>query len=611
MRDSLTPGSKSQSPGPKGEAAAEKSPENTVNSGIAGQSREQKKAPHLSYLDILKILNIRNLHFNFRSTLLIVSVVAAVVPLVTLAGAVWIVGSTTLQRQAADRLTASASDHQTRIEHWLDSLTVTLYEVTAAQPPLTDLMTSNFSGLNDRLQQAFLAQPISPATQGFSEYMLVGTDGRLLAATNPQRDLPPTRDCSSRVICVFGPFSESASGSGQFRLGVQYPLLDSHSQPIGALIGLTDARYFDTLMDQNASYLIGDAGDLRWLPGYGPFPNSQVNPPILARGVGISAAGTYAGVFDSPAEGVATYIPLLDAWLVHEEALSTIEQPLAVILPLTLALLALALAFILIGNRWLAGRLAQEQTVLRQQLAARESDLAELREAGQLRNHSMAGMSHELRTSLSATLNFSGFLLDGLFGDLSSEQLEPTRQIHDSAQHLLDLINDLLDMAKVEAGQIQLFPIDFDPAPVFEQAIATLRALTLGKPVEVRSDLPRAWPMLHADRRRVLQILLNLVANAAKFTEAGIITIRVHIYTNRLEVRVEDSGPGIDPADVKALFEPFRQGHNALLLEKGGTGLGLPLSRIFARMQGGDVQYEPGEHGGSTFIFWLPLTSPS
>jgi len=100
---------------------------------------------------------------------------------------------------------------------------------------------------------------------------------------------------------------------------------------------------------------------------------------------------------------------------------------------------------------------------------------------------------------------------------------------------------------------------------------------------------------------------LNLVSNAAKFTEQGAITLRVHVYATRLEIRIEDSGSGVDPADVPHLFEPYRQGYNALLLEKGGTGLGLPLSRIFARMHGGDLDYLSSETGGAVFICWIPL----
>jgi len=413
------------------------------------------------------------------------------------------------------------------------------------------------------------------------------------------------RNCPIQVICVFGPFTEN----GQPRLGVQYPLLDAHSQPVGSLIGLTDAHYFDALLDRE-SYLLGESGDLRWLPGYGPFSSTHLGFPTLDRSPSVSAPAVYSGIYGDPAEGVAVYIPLLDAWLIEEEAVSAIEQPIAFLPPLGLGLAALVIATVLIGNRWLMARFGREQTALQEQVAVRDRELAGLREAAQLRNLSMAGMSHELRTSVSATLNFSGFLLDGLFGELSADQLEPTRQIHDNAQHLLELINDLLDMAKVEAGQIQLFPTDFDPAPIIEQAVATLQALTLGKPVTIQTDLPRTWPTIHADRRRVLQILLNLVSNAAKFTEEGTIMLRAHVHETRLEVRVEDSGPGVASTDVATLFEPFHQGHNALLMEKGGTGLGLPLSRILARMQDGDVSYEPGARGGSTFVFWLPIKPP-
>jgi len=204
-------------------------------------------------------------------------------------------------------------------------------------------------------------------------------------------------------------------------------------------------------------------------------------------------------------------------------------------------------------------------------------------------------------------LNFSGFLSDGLFGELNTDQGEMVRQIHGSSQHLLELINDLIDIAQVQAGQMRLFVREYDPAPVFEQAIATLHSLVLERPITVQTDLPRAWPTLHGDKRRVLQILLNLISNAAKFTERGTITVRVHTYPRRLLVRVEDSGLGVDPAAAAHLFEPFAGGYNLPGQEKGGTGLGLALSKIFAQMHGGDLSYQPGEAGGAVFILTLPL----
>ena len=534
------------------------------------------------------------------------------IPLAGLSVAIWLTASNSLERQATERLTSIVSTRQIQLERWLDSLSAQLYTLSLDDPALTaSLVTHNPDDALIRTAKGRYTGALSAG--GFVELILVNWDNRLLTATSPDRQTPPDRSCIARAICVFGPFSETTRGSTHYWLGIQYPILDAQSQAAGELIGLVDAQKLDSLLGIQADpinplvYLIDENDSLYWLPGYGAIPNAHIAFPALSCEIGISVPVNYADVSGTAVEGVATYIPLLNAWLIAEQPKAQINESLNLLPSLTAGLGALALAATLIVSRLLFRSIQDEQIALRDGLAAQDNALAELREAGMVRNQTIADMSHELRTSLSATLNFSGFLLDGLFGPLTEDQIEPTSQIHDSAQHLLALINDLLDVAKFEAGQMQLFKTDFNPEPLFEQTVATARALTLGKPVTVQTDFPRNWPTLHADRRRLLQILLNLVANAAKFTESGTITVRAHVQSARFEVRVEDTGAGIDLAEVKTVFEPYRQGHNAALLEKGGTGLGLPLSRIFAQMHDGDVSYEPGTQGGSTFIFWLPL----
>ncbi|MHB8625458.1 MAG: sensor histidine kinase [Aggregatilineales bacterium] len=539
----------------------------------------------------------------------------ALLPLAVFGVAAWRIGANALYGQATDRLIADLTYQQTQIESWLDSLIGRLNTLSAADPTFPDQLAGQAT--QDAAVQLLKPQLNGAiSSDGFGELILFGQDNRLLASTNKSRRSLLEHPCAVRTICIFGPFTDDETDPGGQRiwLGVQYPILDSQSVLAGALVGLVEARRLDAFLPAypggQLSYLLAPDHSVLWLTGFGTLPNNHIAFPALDQLVGISAPQEFSGASSSRAEGVATFIPLLNAWLIDERPIDIVEQPLTFIRPLTLALAAITLAVILLASRMLTTRLARSQAGLRGQIADRDTTLAELRAADQMRNQSIAHMSHELRTSLSATLNFSGFLLDGLFGSLAEEQIEPTRQIHDSARHLLEMINDLLDIAKTEAGQMQLMVAAFDPVPIFDQALATLRALTLSKPVTIQTDLPRVWPIIRGDRRRVLQILLNLVSNAARFTDEGVITIRVHVYPTRLEVRVEDSGAGIDLADVPILFEPFRQGHNAVLLDKGGTGLGLPLSRIFARMHSGDVTYEPGAHGGSTFILSLPLDVP-
>ncbi len=578
---------------------------------------EMRKAPGL--IDLLprppdRAIDAQESRHGWHSLLLALLLGVAFVPLLVFGILANMLAFNANQRQALDRLVVNASNREAQIENWIDALNVNLYRLTINDPALHDALQTET--MTPPLVQSTLSRfrsALSP--NGLQEITLISWDNRILVSTNETRQLLPERTCAPRVVCPFGPFQEN----GRAVMGVQYPFVGDQSQQIGLLIGLADTRQLDTILGNRAglgisgiAYLIGADGSLHWLPGYGPLPQTRVTFPGLSQNVTPSEPVSYTGISGATVQGYATFIPLLNAWLIVEQAADEINQPIAALLPLTLALLALTLAAILVTSRIASRRVDRQFAGLSTQVAQLDATLDSVRNADQLKSLTIANMSHELRTPINATLNFSGFLLDGLFGTLTVDQTELIRQMHASSQHLLELINDLLDMSKIEAGQMRLFVTEFDPAPVFDQAIATLRSLTLSKPIRVEVDLPRAWPTLRGDRRRILQILLNLVSNAAKFTDHGTITLRVHVYATHLEIRIEDSGTGIDPADVPNLFEPFRQGYNALLLEKGGTGLGLPLSRIFARMHGGELNYLPGEHlpgerGGAVFVCQLPL----
>jgi len=540
--------------------------------------------------------------------LLKVLLVAALLPTISLAIAANVLVFTLGQRQAVDRLNTAVSERQTALEHWLDDLNVSLYVITrtdAAVQALTQELPLSDDMLHDA--RADFAKLLRPDT--LNEITLVSWDNRILTSTSPNRLSLPPRLCGPRAICLFGPFREN----GRVWIGVQYPIIDAQSQTNGEVIGLADASMFDRVLGNRAglgstgnAYLVNADGGLYWLPGHGPL-DTRVAIPDLTHNVTPSEPLTYSGAYDSNVLGTSVFIPLLNTWLIVEQSTSEIMQPSASLLLLTISMLALLIAAVLVASRLTGRRIDQRLRSTAERVTQLDAALDTLRQADQQKNLAVANMSHELRTPINATLNFSGFLLDGLFGTLTPDQTELVRQMHGSSQHLLDLINDLLDISKIEAGQMRLFVTDYDPAPVFDQAIATLNGLTREKPIRVEVDLPRTWPTVRGDKRRMLQILLNLVSNAAKFTEQGAITLRVHVYATRLEIRIEDSGSGVDPADVPHLFEPYRQGYNALLLEKGGTGLGLPLSRIFARMHGGDLDYLSSETGGAVFICWIPL----
>jgi len=235
-----------------------------------------------------------------------------------------------------------------------------------------------------------------------------------------------------------------------------------------------------------------------------------------------------------------------------------------------------------------------------------EDKSRQLEVASQHKSEFLANMSHELRTPLNAIIGFSEVLNERMFGELNEKQEEYLKDIYSSGQHLLSLINDILDLSKVEAGRMELEVTDFDLPVAIDNALilvrerASRRGITLGCAIDDRVGTVRG------DERKVKQVLLNLLSNALKFTpEGGRIDVHTAMKEGMAEISVADTGVGIAPEDQEAIFEEFRQVGTADKKVEG-TGLGLALSRKFIELHGGRiwVQSEPGK--GSTFSFTLP-----
>jgi signal transduction histidine kinase len=221
----------------------------------------------------------------------------------------------------------------------------------------------------------------------------------------------------------------------------------------------------------------------------------------------------------------------------------------------------------------------------------------------------LASMSHELRTPLNSIINFTKFVSNGTMGDVNEQQKETLGEVITSGQHLLGLINDVLDMSKIESGSLRLFvEEDIDLAPILQSVVKSGRSLLADKPIALETELPAELPRIRADRQRVLQILLNIMSNACKFTEKGSITLIASTHNGSIEIAVKDTGPGIAAGDFEAVFEPFSQTTTGL--RKGsGTGLGMPISRRLAEAHGGQLQLESTVGQGTMFRVVLPVKS--
>ncbi|MCX7680416.1 MAG: ATP-binding protein [Anaerolineae bacterium] len=230
-----------------------------------------------------------------------------------------------------------------------------------------------------------------------------------------------------------------------------------------------------------------------------------------------------------------------------------------------------------------------------------------LRELDRSKRRFLVNMSHELRTPLTNIIGFSRLMLKGIDGPLTKQQEQDLHIIYHNGQHLLGLINDLLDISQIEAGLMELELREVNLSDLINSVMATASALVRGKEIELHQDIQPALPPVQADATRIRQVLLRLLANAAKFTERGSITVRSWVSDDRVLVSVSDTGIGIPPEDQERIFEQFEQGSMENGRRPEGAGLGLALSKEFIEMHGGHIWVESQVGLGSTFTFSLPL----
>jgi signal transduction histidine kinase len=236
----------------------------------------------------------------------------------------------------------------------------------------------------------------------------------------------------------------------------------------------------------------------------------------------------------------------------------------------------------------------------------------QLQIANQHKSEFLANMSHELRTPLNAVIGFSEVLQQGMVGELNDKQGEYVSYIHTSGSHLLSLINDILDLSKVEAGRMELELTSFNVPLAIDNALTLVKERATRHGLTLDCTLDPALAEINADERKFKQVMLNLLSNAVKFTpEGGGITVAARPVNDTVEVSVTDTGIGIAPEDCDAVFEEFRQvgGHSDAKAQ--GTGLGLALTKKFIELHGGRIWLTSTPGKGSTFSFTLPVTQPT
>jgi signal transduction histidine kinase len=227
--------------------------------------------------------------------------------------------------------------------------------------------------------------------------------------------------------------------------------------------------------------------------------------------------------------------------------------------------------------------------------------------ASQHKSQFLANMSHELRTPLNAILGYTELMTDGAYGEPSEKMLGVLKRLEANGRHLLGLINVVLDLSKIEAGQLVLELSDYSIHDIAQTVRSTLEPLAADKKLGFKIEIVPQLPSGRGDGRRLTQVLINLVGNAIKFTDVGEVAITAEANNGSFHVSVRDTGPGISAADQAKLFQQFQQADNAITRKKGGTGLGLAISKRIVEMHGGKIWVESQPGQGSTFAFTLPV----
>jgi signal transduction histidine kinase len=233
----------------------------------------------------------------------------------------------------------------------------------------------------------------------------------------------------------------------------------------------------------------------------------------------------------------------------------------------------------------------------------------QLEVASQHKSQFLANMSHELRTPLNAILGYTEMMVDGLYGNLPDKAQGVLERVQANGKHLLGLINDVLDLSKIEAGQLTLASEEYSVADMVATVMSATESLAKAKNIALVSTVPQGLPRGMGDARRLTQVLLNLVGNAIKFTDEGKVEIRARRQDDRFKISVLDTGPGIAKADQAKIFEEFQQVDNTSTRKKGGTGLGLSISRKIVELHGGYISVESELGKGSNFKITIPVNA--
>jgi signal transduction histidine kinase len=519
--------------------------------------------------------------------------------------------------------------------------------------------TGGWLGLDTRREEYARLLRLVPAVESVSFHDAAGQELLMVS-----RRLPDRWPANAKAQATLPPGGRPAAASVYGRVDYQdeydpYLVLDL-SYPESPGLGLTKVRLaLRALARELEPSLTSDVGDAYAIDASGIVVLHRDASLMLERrslpGASTRAVSTQAGAVSALGLHGGDVLRSMEAldelrWrVVVEQPLSRAMAPVWATLRRTAAFMLFGLALAGIAAVYLAGRLTKPIRLLHQGVqdlsagsldtrvhvntgdelhtlaegfntmadglqesyAQLENRVAEktrdLELANRHKSEFLANMSHELRTPLNAIIGFSEALTEQMFGQLNDKQMEYARDIHGSGQHLLSLINDILDLSKIEAGRLEPERSEFDVAAAISNAAILVRERCHRQGVTLATAIDDSVDSWYADERRFKQILVNLLSNAVKFTPSGgRITVQARVADERLEVSVADTGIGIAEADADSIFEPFVQVGQYGTSKGEGTGLGLSLVRRLVELHGGQVRVDSRLGEGARFTFWLP-----
>jgi signal transduction histidine kinase len=608
---------------------------------------------------------------SLNTTLIISFVLLSVLPVAIALTIAIINSSTQAQQQVYNQLDSVAETKATSLEHNLQDHQSTLRGLLAASADQAELDSLLSASQPDQTLQNQIGQEMTAVLKAqnasFSEYFLYNGDGVILVSTNPAQvakvvKRQPYFDKSLTGEYIQPPFYEL--GSGDLAVMLTRPIKDQTGQVVGVLAARLNMGDLATIMQQRTgfgstgeTYLVSTENNYLVTPsrfeGY-PLTRAYHSQGIDSALAGKNGRGAYIGYRGQPVLGSYRWLPDLQVGLVAEieqsEALATAQQ--AALVSLIVAVLA-AVGAVAIGL-WVAVRITRpivELTRTTQKLAGgdlsvrshiterneigalsqafnamagrleenlkaleaslKQAQVAETaaHEANRLKSEFLATMSHELRTPLNAMIGFTEIMISGMGGVLDQDAKHMSERIHANSQRLLALINDVLDLSKIEAKRVEVNEQQFSPRQMAADLRSQMASLAEKKGLAFEIDFtPNLPELVLGDRALIERVVTNLLSNAFKFTDQGNVQLSMaqtpdHSWT----ISVRDTGIGIPPHAQEFIFDPFRQLDGSSQRAYGGTGLGLAIVRDLVRAMDGAVKVDSVVGQGSAFTVTLPL----